>query len=251
MTTLSTLLLPSVYAVGMGLQTAPSSLANQISALNPGAWWRFDETSGTALLDETANGVDATWLNSPTLGVTGLVSGDSSTAVTLNGTDQYATIDTAADLDILTQDFAIELLVKTTQTTGNKAYLDRRVNGGTADGYLVGMTDGVPTMFITKSGVIYQRTATSSVADGNPHHIVFNFKRGAGEIWVDGVEESTGDALTSSTITNVTTVARIGTRTVGTSSYTAFGGTMDELVFYDGAVLSAEQVAAHFAATGF
>jgi hypothetical protein len=63
------------------------SWASEIAADSPDTWWRLGESSGTTAVDSSGNGNDGTYTNSPTLGVTGLVDGDSDTAITLSNTD--------------------------------------------------------------------------------------------------------------------------------------------------------------------
>lgn len=56
-----------------------------VLSLQPVAWWRLGETSGTTAVDASGNGHDGTYEGSPTLGVDGLVVGDPDTAVDMEG----------------------------------------------------------------------------------------------------------------------------------------------------------------------
>ncbi len=40
---------------------------------NPRGYWRLGETSGETVNDETANSMDGTYVNAPTLGVPGVI----------------------------------------------------------------------------------------------------------------------------------------------------------------------------------
>src|SRR5262249_44262048 len=55
------------------------------------ARWQLNETSGTAAADSSIAGNNATYVGSPTLGVTGSNGTTNGVAVELNGTSQYVT----------------------------------------------------------------------------------------------------------------------------------------------------------------
>jgi len=57
----------------------------------PVSYWRLGEASGTNAADEMGAN-NGTYVNSPTLGATGLLTGDSNTAMTLAGATQYADV---------------------------------------------------------------------------------------------------------------------------------------------------------------
>lgn len=65
--------------------------ATQIVADGPVAYYRLGESSGTTVNDEISTN-DGTYQNSPTLGTTGLITGDADTAVTLDGTNDWIDI---------------------------------------------------------------------------------------------------------------------------------------------------------------
>ncbi len=62
---------------------APESISYAQAVLNlgPVGYWRLGETSGTIANNETANNLDGTYFNTPTLGQTGAISGDPDTSV--------------------------------------------------------------------------------------------------------------------------------------------------------------------------
>ena len=64
--------------------------ADVVNSLNPVAYWRLGESSGTVAVDETGN-YNGTYVGSPTLGVDGLLLGDTNTAVSFDGVDQEFT----------------------------------------------------------------------------------------------------------------------------------------------------------------
>lgn len=63
------------------------------------AHWRLGESSGTTASDETGNN-DATYVGSPTLGVTSLLSNETDTAVDFDGVDDYVNIANSSDINV-------------------------------------------------------------------------------------------------------------------------------------------------------
>jgi hypothetical protein len=75
-----------------GTATIPSGgYSAEVLADSPIAYYRLAETSGTNAAEETA-ARDGTYLGGPTLGVTGLLTGDADTAVSFDGVDDQAAI---------------------------------------------------------------------------------------------------------------------------------------------------------------
>lgn len=76
-----------------------------VDLLNPLAWWKFAEVGGTSTADASGNGHTLTWSGTPTLTGTGGPNGTG--LVTLDGTDDFATVASEAALE-LRQDMTIE-----------------------------------------------------------------------------------------------------------------------------------------------
>lgn len=68
-----------------------SRLAQAIKSLRPVGYWRLGELSGTTAADASGNGRTGTY-NGPTLGVTGLATGDADLAADFSGASQRVTI---------------------------------------------------------------------------------------------------------------------------------------------------------------
>ena len=73
------------------LTASQRSYRSLVLDTGPVGYWRLRERSGTVARDEMGAN-NGTYVGSPTLGVTGLLAGDSDTAVTLNGTTQYVSL---------------------------------------------------------------------------------------------------------------------------------------------------------------
>src|SRR5207245_2849368 len=65
---------------------------------NPLGYWRLGEPGGTTLVDATSNHLDGSYSGTPTLGVTGALTGDPDTAASFNGTS-WGTVTAAPGLN--------------------------------------------------------------------------------------------------------------------------------------------------------
>ena len=72
-----------------GLTGTVAPVQNVIALDSPSAYYRLGESSGTTAVDASGNGLSATYVAGPTLGVSGSPVGGSDTAVQFNGTNQY------------------------------------------------------------------------------------------------------------------------------------------------------------------
>ncbi len=96
-------------------QTLKQPYADIILRDRPAGYWRLGNSSGTTVTDELGAN-NGTYFASPTLGVAGLLTDDSNTAVNfINGT--YATLPHVSNFG--TGDIAYECWVKTTNTDGS------------------------------------------------------------------------------------------------------------------------------------
>jgi len=66
---------------------------DSVLALNPVGYWRLGEASGTVATDESSNNLDGTYTGGATLGQVGAITGDTNTAVGLDGVNDYVNID--------------------------------------------------------------------------------------------------------------------------------------------------------------
>lgn len=95
---------------GVTAQIKPSTLVNYLLARNPLRYYRFDEGSGTVVLDRGENKRDGVYGGSPTLGVTQspTYAEDPRTAATFDGTDDVASI---PSLDLSNRSFAMHIMI--------------------------------------------------------------------------------------------------------------------------------------------
>jgi len=216
-----------------------SAYSDVVLADSPIVYYRLGEPSGTTA--DNAEGTaarDGTYVNTPTLGVAGLLTGDADTAVTVNGSTQYIYVADQAALDFGNGPLTYELWFKNADTAKNQWLMAK----GT-------QTAGL--YYTATTGVIAWRSygwgpgATSSIgiADTNRHHIVGT--KDTSNNWllyIDGVDRTTyaGVTDTASSATDL----YIGT----CSDLTDYAdGTLDEVAVYN-TLLSPTRIAAHYTA---
>jgi hypothetical protein len=90
--------------------------SSEVLADSPLCFLRLGEASGTTAADSSGNSHAGTYAASPTLGATGLIAGDSDTAVTFNGSSQYVSIDNSSGWADGTS-FTAEIWVKASGVT--------------------------------------------------------------------------------------------------------------------------------------
>lgn len=206
----------------------------EVLADSPLIYPRFGEASGTTAVDASGNGRDMTYQNTPTLGVAGALTGDSDTAVTFNGTDEYASINYAAWMNGLTA-LTIECWYKGTDASGSLV-----ARGGNPANYRIGITGSKAFIEVnTSSGGAQLTSSTTSVDDDTWHHIVGTWDGSNLRIYVNTALENTlaKTGTLSATTNNLRVAQRQG------DSFIA--GTIDEPAVY-GTALSGTRITAHY-----
>jgi concanavalin A-like lectin/glucanase superfamily protein len=199
----------------------------------------------TATAADSKGTATGTYFNGPTLGKVGPLSGDSNTAVSFDGVDDYVSVARQVQ-----DDLSVEFWFKSTQGLGtnaqwwgNAGLVDAEVAGAANDFGLSLRSDGritagtgTPDASIVSSSAGYD--------DGNWHHVVFTRTRSSGalNLYVDGVSAGSATGATAS-LTAPATINFGRIRTGG--NY--FAGTLDEVATYNVA-LSQATVTAHYQA---
>jgi large repetitive protein len=203
----------------------------------PKAYWRLGEATGTTAEDETANNVDATYYNSPTLGITGPLAGDGNTAVDLDGVDDEIARTNAS---FNTDTFSVELWAKPDQlrvqglVTKSNATSSWRLFMRDTSGHLefdaVADTYNCPT------------SGNDTLTAGTWSHVVATYSkvRQESKIYIDGTLRATCSSIATMGGTWNSPV------TVGGSALNRWDGKVDEFAFY-GYPLPAQTVGNHFA----
>jgi RHS repeat-associated protein len=228
--------------------TGPNPYSGQVVADGAQPYWRLGETSGTSFAS-TVGSYTGAWTGSPTLAVPGALTGDSNTAVTLNGTGQstqYGTVTNAAGLN-KTNNFSLELWVKrsSARTGVLQAIAGKPLTTTTkSENYALWLTTANKPQFEvgagtgTKFAVVTSSTAISDTTTW--HHLVGTFASGVLKIYLDGTLVGTNSAAGFTSVVTNTSTFDLGRS--GTTNY--FSGSIDEIALY-GTALTGIQIADH------
>lgn len=216
---------------------------SEVLADNPVIYWRLGESSGSIAVDDSGNGNDGTYANSPTLGQPSLlVSDPANTAVGFTG----SAIADCPDSTDLTE-FTVECWHQTSVVGAGvrhlaERYLDAAGSGGQIFALL--NENGAPLGVVsTTSGVGFVDSPTA-VNDGEAHHLVITFVAGGGannfKLYIDGVLDTQASHLGTLATSDVPFRA-------GNDWQEAFPatGVLDEVAYYATA-LSPARILAHY-----
>lgn len=212
-----------------------------VLADDPVLYWRLGETVGSTAEDETANNLDGTYQNTPTLNQGGALSGDSDPAVLFNGTDEY--VSRADDLLLdLGDSFTVELWIRA-DVIEDATLVDK----GT-DAYRVDLNaDG--TVSLAKSGgadwIKSDLSKHTALAINTYYHIVAAKDGATGALYINGVNVTPDGALPTLTFADSASALALAAVSGGASGH--FDGRIDEFALYGGA-LSEERAKYHYSA---
>lgn len=223
--------------------------AATVTADNPVAFWRLNEASGSSFFDSSANANAGSYFSSPTLGAAGGLTGDSDTAVTLNGTSHYAKAPSASSLNSPTSALTLEALVKPSSSsiTSQKPIVLKSYTSHNPPYYQYGLFLDYPATinFALGIGGNYQSLSVSNSGwvAGSWNHIAATYDGSTMRVYVNGVQK--GSRSQSGSISTNATPVDIGAyENLGKNSSYLFGGSVDEVAIYSSA-LSATRLQAH------
>jgi hypothetical protein len=216
----------------------------------PVAYWRLGEPSGTTAYDEIGT-ADADYINTPALGSTGLVTGDTDSAVVFNGSNEYvlgtgvvpggssdgATIECWVRFDALPATDAYAFLASWGPNSASEGQLVLYYYHGASSKVLrIQFTDGTkryPELAWTPStGVTYHIVASHDyVAKTIP-------------VWINGQLLGTMDLSAYGTPKIIPADTAVYIASNATAGWYV-NGAMDEVAFYD-YPLSASQATTHY-----
>ena len=219
-----------------------SLYASRVNADTPRSYWRFGETSGSALAD--ARGFkNGTVLGGVQRGTAGLVATDSDPSASFDGSSGYA--DVPADAVWTPQAFSIEVLVEPSELPANKTIWSTMGGStGFAGWWLNTGPTGVIRMFIGNGSAWRFDSSGPALQAGSPYHLVATYDGALARVYVNGALVSTGPSTTMAP--NVAgNVMRFGAYSTGPGQF--WPGVIDDASFYPSA-LSATQVTSHYQA---
>jgi len=223
--------------------------ANEVLADSPVAYWRLGESSGTNAVDETGNH-DGTYVNSPTLSVSGALASDANTAV---GFDPAQSEHVTAGLvtstpvtfecwfkpsvEVLTSSAGVALFSAGSSSGVDAIYL------GVAAGSLTNELITVLSNFSGTTDYVGWTSSTDTIS-AEWHHLAVVWDGSTYKIYLDGNEKTT-EQTGSPVLYDASNVWLAGRSYGGGDKY--LDGSLDEVAIYNTA-LSSTRIAAHYAA---
>lgn len=196
------------------------------------SYWRLDEASGTLAADQTGRN-PGTYVASPTLGVVGATTGDSDTAITLNGTTQWMTAADSTSLR-LAAPFTVEAWVKPTDRLAYYMVITKNTDYE----FRLATTTGKVELYVNN---VLQVTSAAAVATGAWSHIVATHDGATAKVYINGVLDTSTAASTA--VPTSSNVLSVGSRATGFP----FKGSIDDPAVYS-RVLTAAEIAGNYAA---
>jgi Concanavalin A-like lectin/glucanases superfamily len=173
----------------VGAVDAMSGYQSILSSLNPVAYWKLDETSGTAISD-SAGSADGT-ATGVSLNETGAVS-TSHTSVLFSGASSYINIPDTAALNITTGGLSISAWIYPTTTAGYRAILGKGNGGGGVYAYLFALDSGTlfPSLYMSTPNALWSNRATTPVVLNSWNHVAVTYNPTGSKLiyYVNGVE---------------------------------------------------------------
>lgn len=209
------------------------SYVSEVTADTPTGWWKLGESVGT-VADDAISTNDGTYVNTPTLGVTGIVPTDGGTAVTFTpASSEEVTLPNNG----LSGTGSIELWFKN-WTTGTAIMRD---NSG-AGGWIIGVDLGDLHFSVRVAATNFATSKElTDVRDGNAHHLVVTKDDPTNEVkvYLDGVLILNSTTASNSASATPWHIARNGTA----ANYS--NPIVQHVAIYS-QVLSAARVVAHY-----
>lgn len=213
-----------------------SAYREAVLADSPVAYWRLGEASGTNAADEMGT-YDATYVNTPTLAASGLLTGDPNTAVTFDSAQsEYADAGSVNPIGGASA-ATVEVWVDRIGAGSGIESVVRRDGSLQMDLARTGNFQ----FWINVGGTWYSSPTFTN--DTNPHHIVGVYDGSVVRLYVDGVERGTATSTSGGTVT-----AGSGSLFLAAGNATTgfVNATVDEIALYSTA-LSAARIRTHYA----
>ncbi len=232
----------NAYAIQAGGALAQDTATFVEAALTngpPTRYYRCDETSGTVAHDAMASGSNITWTGSPTVGATGLLTGDTDKAVTLNGSSQYGTA-AISGMPNGSAAWTIWALINPSALPASNQIIAYFGNWGGSSGYAQLGINSSKTVFGGVGSGGANPNPSTVLSTGSVYFVAVSYQGGAGGNVTTYVQKSGGSMVSaaSSTTANLPSSATanivgIGAGSVGSGQTAAnyFAGTVDEVGF--------------------
>lgn len=214
------------------------SYASTVLADSPTGYWKFNESSGTTITDYGSAGLNLTTSGSPTLGVTGPITGDTACSF-VSASLQYASV---ADNSNVLQNgdvFTLECWYKRSATQSTfQSIMGKGTSGGAR--FLVDNGNHV-NLTVTGGTTVYAQTGTFTDTT-NWHHLVLTKNGSTVKFYLDTVD--TAGTINNTTVATDTDPFLVGRKTTGLTDY--LNGSIAHVAVYVGTALSSARVTAHY-----
>lgn len=218
---------------------------DEVLADAPSRYYRLGETSGTTVVDSGSNLANLTLNGTYTRAAAGLLSTDVDAAVSFSSGAAIGARAYYADT------FSVEAWVQTSDvgTGGRDVVAVEWTNWAARSSWFLELVDNVPRFVVVDNTATYRIAASStSIGDGQPHHLVGVLGSGILRIYVDGVEVANAPLVGTSVLSYSSTSFTIGSASNGSQvGDKKFVGTIDEVAVYPVA-LSPARIQTHYAA---
>lgn len=223
---------------------ASSDYATEILGDSPDYYYRFGEASGTTATDETGT-TDGTYGGSfpPTLGSSGLLTGDSDTAALFGGNGQMVS-------NVSTYDGSSAISIEcwfhssSYNTSSTNDYILSVPEGSVSNGIDFQINNNTLFVNLVHSGGFSFGDISASLTDNVTYHCVVTYDGTNLRGYLNGSEMSGSPDANSGTLNAAQASIVAGTISGGASAF-GFVGTVDEVAVYS-SVLSAAQVLSHY-----
>lgn len=212
----------ALYASSKGVKVSGiGTYQNGINGLNPLAYLRLGESSGSIAVDETGN-YNGTYNGSPTKGQTGLLVNNNDTAVTFNG----GTDSVSFGAQLLGNEYSIAMLFNNPTINQDEALI-AQYSSGVAGRMALYMLNTTTLQFLQNPSSI-----NFTISPNTTYHLVATrASNGDMELFIDGV--SVGTANSSEATPSLNTL-------IGEWSFGNYSGTIDEVAIFNKVLTSTE-----------
>jgi hypothetical protein len=235
--------------MSVGIIASAWTYPDEVLADSPLVYLRLGESSLTGfptaqeVLDSSGNGYhfDAS-STPPTVGVTGLVSGDANTCYTFSDISSVVARTYASWMNSGSGALSAHCLISRSSSPGGTvAVWSRWHSSTTSEGcWIIGLlSSGAAFVAIRDSGNNYVgANGTTNVCDGNPHHLGINFNGATLKLYVDGSEDQSVSAAVSLKQPTTTNLRLNGSSNNALQAQTF---TVDEAVFVGATTLASSR----------
>jgi hypothetical protein len=166
---------------------AGPAYALRVQELDPLAYWRLEETTGTVATDTTGNGHDGVYGSAATLDQDGVLPGSLDNAARSDGASNVAEV--AHDTAFLLDDGSISLWFNADRVDQTQGLITKDAYGNGTGGHfrIILRADGVLNTRIQTTSTSHTiQSATGAVTADQWHQVVLNFGSGGLALYLDG-----------------------------------------------------------------